>query len=532
MSPSQPAPDAQGRWWRVAAIAALAVALLAPLAGAPPVTNPNELVRVELAVALAVDGTVDLEGPALVYGLSEDVARHDGRVLADKAPGLSLMAVPVLWLAGGLLPTVPGTDLPSFWPLRHLLTALLVGLATILLAVVVLPRLAGSAADHAAPVAVVAVVCTPLWTYGTVFFGHATAAALVAAAWLLLLGRPAGEGGVGTAAAGGVIAGLAVATEYPTAVLVLVMAVTLLVRRTSPARIAAAVGGIGLGALPMLLYHWAAFGSPWLTGYAFKADPGFAEIHGGGVSGIGLPTAEALWGVLVGSSRGLLFYSPLLLLAPVGLWLMVRRTGWREAGPLTAAAVLYVAFAAGFSDWQAGWGAAARHLVPVVPLLLVPTVAAAFHMARRPLGLAILAVLAAASATRTALTVAVSPFLPPEVARPLAELVLPSLADGALHPTLPGALLGVPDWTVHAVVAGLAAAALTWALARLGGGGRRWRPVAVLVLAVVALQVGWLAWRGGRPAPEREALRAQWLVMVGQEDAGRRLAAELAAVPP
>ncbi|HSN56221.1 MAG TPA: hypothetical protein VLT32_16255, partial [Candidatus Sulfomarinibacteraceae bacterium] len=93
MSPSQPAPDAAGRWWRGAAIAALAVALLAPLAGAPPVANPNELVRVELAVALAVDGTVDLEAPALVYGLSEDVARHDGRVLADKAPGLSLMAV-------------------------------------------------------------------------------------------------------------------------------------------------------------------------------------------------------------------------------------------------------------------------------------------------------------------------------------------------------------------------------------------------------------------------------------------------------
>ena len=64
--------------------------------------------------------------------LSEDIALRQGRVLADKAPGLSLAAIPVVWISRVLLAEIPGTDLPQYWPLRHFATGLLVSLGTAL----------------------------------------------------------------------------------------------------------------------------------------------------------------------------------------------------------------------------------------------------------------------------------------------------------------------------------------------------------------------------------------------------------------
>ena len=92
---------------------------LLPIAGHPPMANPNELVRIELGIAMAMWITVEIEEPARVYGLSEDVALRDGRVLADKAPGLSFAAIPLVWVSSFLLPMSADTGLPQYWPLRR-----------------------------------------------------------------------------------------------------------------------------------------------------------------------------------------------------------------------------------------------------------------------------------------------------------------------------------------------------------------------------------------------------------------------------
>lgn len=504
-----------------------------PLAGAPPAANPNELVRIELALALAEWATVDLDPPAGIYGVSEDVARRDGRMLADKAPGLSLAAVPVVWLAAaGVVPAIPGTDLPRYWPLRHLLTAALVAVGSALLCFFVAGRVTGLDPGARLPLATLAAVVTPLWTYATVFFGHAPAAVLVAVAWLLLL-RPMtdpGRAGERSALLGGLAAGLAIATEYPTVLLVAVIGVTLAARRTPARRLAVAAAGAVAGMLPALAYHQAAFGAPWLTGYAFKADPGFDRIHTTGLGGVALPTVDAAWGVLFGAARGLFYYSPILILAPVGLWLMHRRSGWRESAPLAAAILVYVGFAAGFVDWQAGWCAAARHLVPVVPLLVIPTMVAvaAAAAARSGWAIAAVTVLAAVSAIRGLLTLAVSPFFPPEFARPLSEIVVPSLRDGAAAPTVPGAV-GIPDPLVW-ILAGLVVIGLVaWTLGSLAPARRRW--VALSLCLALALQALVLARPRPAPAAGLELLRARWLVGLGHDRAAARIGASLDAGP-
>jgi len=516
----------------VAAVCAVVCLYLLSAAGHPPTTNPNELVRLELAVAMAMWTTVDIEDPARVYGLSEDVALREGRVLADKAPGLSFAAIPVVWISRVLIPEISGTELPQYWPLRHFATGLLVALGSALCCFFVAAGVRGFRPRDWVPLALITALTTPLWTYGTVFFGHAPAAVLIALAWILLL-RPFNEVSPlhdRAAFLGGLSAGFAIVTEYPTVLLAAVVLATLIARRTPRRPIALAITGLVMGLLPMLAYHQAAFGSPWLTGYAFKADPGFQQIHTSGLSGVSLPTIEALRGVLIGFSRGLFFYSPVLLLAPVGLWIMRRRDGFRDAAPLTAAVILYVTFAAGFVDWQAGWCAAARHLVPAIPLLLIPTMVAMRQMAQRRSSLLLLTILVTLSAWRTWLSITISPFFPPELPRPLSQFVLPSLRDGVAAPNLVSSVTGISAIAVWIAAIGLTIALLVWSLDRTGRGSRSW--IAAIAALTIAGQLAWFSWMSPPPDPRIEAIRAQLLARLGHTEAAAQIEVTLQSEEP
>lgn len=504
---------------------------LLPLAGLPQEKNPNELVRLELAVAMSQWSTVELDRPARVYGLSEDVARREGRILADKAPGLSFAAVPVVWMARLVLPSVPGNDLPSFWPLRHFATAILVATTSVALFLILAASIPALDRKKWVPFAVLGALTTPLWTYGTVFFGHAPAAVMITAAWVLLLTplSNTGRSDPRREFLGGLAAGFAITTEYPVFLLVVVIFTTLVARRSSAKTVITAAAGLAVGLLPLIVYHHVAFGAPWLTGYAFKADSGFAEIHTTGVAGIALPTIESLWGVLIGPARGLFFFSPVLLLTPVGFWLIHRRYGFRESAPLVAASLVYIVFAAGFVDWTAGWCAAARHLIPLVPLLWIPAAVAMAELAQHRLSLTVVAILTAFSATRGFLTLVVTPFFPPEFSRPLSQLVLPSLADGAWAPNGLTSATGIPPLIVWTAAAGLAVGLLVWSLSRLAGGSATF--LAAILGAAVVVQIGWLAWRSTPVDPELEMFRAQILARQGHSEAAADIVGGLASHP-
>ena len=94
----------------------------------------------------------------------------------------------------------------------------------------------------------------------------------------------------------------AAATEYPTALIGLVVFVALVFRTRDWAAPASFVLGALVGVLPMLVYHQAAFGAPWLTGYSFKAFATDAAVHAQGFLGVDPPTLEGLWGVLAAIS--------------------------------------------------------------------------------------------------------------------------------------------------------------------------------------------------------------------------------------
>ena len=523
----------RNQWWIGAPLLVILALYVLPLAGAPPATNPNELARIELGVAIADGARLDIGPVALAYGLSEDVAHRGGRIYSDKAPGLSFLAAPVTLFLGPLLPPVPDTDLPAFWPLRHLLTLLLVVVPTSGLAFVIVTCLPGTDPRRRSGLAVITALATPLWAYATVFFGHAPAAVLVTLAWVLLL-RP------GTAERpphrlhallGGAAAGFAVTVEYPTVLLAGVIFGALIARRTPLPILGWAVAGTIVGLLPAVAYHQLAFGSPWLTGYTFKAHTEFQAIHARGVLGVSLPSLESLWGVLFSARRGLFFFSPILLLAPLGLWRMARHRGFRDVAPLSIAITIYVFFAAGFVDWEAGWCAAARHLVPIVPLLAIPVLHALVNLGGKRWWDSLAAVLIAISGVNAALCIALTPFFPPQFKVPLAQLVLPSLTDGAGLNNIISAALGVPPIYVLIAIGAATVTALGWASSLVLRLPRRW--VAAVFAATIAAQLLWLSWQGAGPSAEVELMRAQVLRRLGHTVVADRIEGSLisAATP-
>lgn len=515
--------DAVNRpWWIGPALLLIVVLYVFPLAGSPPSTNPNEVVRLELAASLAYLGQLDLGETAAVYGLSEDVSIRDGKVYSDKAPGLSFASVPLLWVMRPVLGHAPSSELPAYWPLRHALTGLLIALPTIGLAILVGATLSSSTSTRTTYL-LIAALATPLWTYGTVFFGHAPAALLVFVAWYLLLGFPQRQAKLTLtrAVGGGVAAGFAVATEYPTAILIAIIYLTLVVRRNAIPVVAGAVAGAVVGVFPALLYHHLAFGAPWITGYSFKAANDFQAIIGHGVFGISWPSFDALWGICCSARRGIFFYCPLLVLTPFGLWSVARKRGLRDVGPAVVATIAYILFAAGFVDWTAGWCAAARHLVPVLPIMLVFALSATTELVENRWGSMIVVALVAASGLNAVLTIALTPFFPPEFGSPLAQLVLPSLADGAGFSNVASSVSGVSQAVVAVLVGAAALVVLTRALGNLQPEGG-WRCPAIS-LTTVALLLLVYSWQGSAPPSESEMVRSQMLRRLGHEVAADRL---------
>jgi hypothetical protein len=297
---------------------------------------------------------------------------------------------------------------------------------------------------HALRAALVLAVGSHAFPYATMFYGHVLAGACLFGAFALLgpffAGPPAAGAGIGRGRlliAGGLV-GLAVLTELPAALGAAVLAGYAAARAgrghrlSSLALFAAAAAPCGLA---LAAYQYAAFGSPWSTGYAHVADPRFAAGMSHGLLGVSLPRPAVLAAMLVGRERGLLYVSPVLALGLAGLARGVLAAGRFRREAVTAAAIVgaFLLMSAGYYMWWGGSALGPRHVVPALPFLvfglgwMVP--------AGRAGRIALIALLAISAANQL-LATAVSPLAPfgPDV---LFEHVYPAFFRGRVA-ILPG----------------------------------------------------------------------------------------------
>jgi hypothetical protein len=224
-------------------------------------------------------------------------------------------------------------------------------------------------------------LATPALNYGRTFFSEPAGGLLLLTAILLIL--PTGEGEQGEqevqAPSGGrlLLSGLclgamllfkpAFAIYWPAVGL----AVLWLCLRKPRARITRVIWNIalfGIGPLVAVVIQ----GAYNYIRYAPLADALFRTGYEK-EEGFSTPLLEGLGGLLFSPGKSVFLYAPVLLLVPVGLWLMFRRGG--SAGRLVgwvigAEAVVGFGFNAMWWAWTGNFAWGPRLIVPVLPLMV------------------------------------------------------------------------------------------------------------------------------------------------------------------
>jgi hypothetical protein len=344
---------------------------------------------------------------------TRDKAWHKGHYYAVKGPGLAMLTLPLYsalhaaggdeaskwaarksrehaagrWSAGGRPNGLYGASLERAMRVRvdveettGMVWAL--GLLGAALPAVLMLLLVRSLAERVEPgmgtlAAVTLGAGTLVLPFATMYFSHILAAFLAFAAFALLWREREGPARIGLVALAGLLAGLAVTTEYPIAIVGAIVGLYAIARGNVIRRGLAYTGGVLVGVAPLAAYNLWAFGS--LTHNSYKDAVAVQGLSGhavlglndSGFFGIEAPTFHQFLQLLF-APRGLLVLSPVLALAVVGTALMYRRGRRAEALTIAGVTVAFLVYNSGYYLPFGGGSAGPRFLIPTLPFLAVP----------------------------------------------------------------------------------------------------------------------------------------------------------------
>jgi hypothetical protein len=388
----------------------------------------NQGVRLAQLHAIVVKGTLRIDDYISYTG---DRALIDGHYYSEKAPAMVVAALPSFALTVvvqkmlGIDPDSPPAWRVSEW----IATAASVGLLAALGGVAFFALLRARFDSTTAVIATFGVFLGSItWPYAASLFAHAGTIGLMAIALWAALDAPSPRRDV----VAGLGAGFAVASEYPAVLPVAVLGVYL------GSRDWRRLVRFGLATLPavalILLNNAAIFGSPFTLTYG--SNPLFPEITAANAYGFHAPAPGAVRAVLWGEYRGLLFWSPVMLMAVVGFVELFRKE--RALAVMTTAAFLLILFqVSAFYTWFGGHAVGPRYLAPALPFL---GLAAAYGISRLPeLGL----ILMIASIAMMGMVTAIAIDPPGDVLTPLQSFYLARIDQGRWADNL-GTLAGLP----------------------------------------------------------------------------------------
>jgi hypothetical protein len=340
---------------RVARHVGLALTFLFLATAGGRITASDEYTMYRLTESLVTRGAVWVEAGNAERG-------PDGRLYPKAGIGQALAAAPFFALGkAAAIPFSPAKKELVTRAVTSLLNAFASGLLGAILFLLFLE--VGAAPRGALFWACATCLATPLWVYAKSFLTEP----------LLALGLTAGFYGALRFRATGaprhaMLAGLrgrTVLVKYALAPAVLLLALLFLpdLRRTRAAL--PGVLAVLLCVLLALVYNATRTGSPLGTGYGRQAT----------ASAFSTPLFVGLYGLLLSSGKGILWYAPLVVLVPAAVPAAVRRLGAPAWGIVLALCAMTLVYAS-FEHWagDGSWGP--RYLVPLVPLALTLVVAA------------------------------------------------------------------------------------------------------------------------------------------------------------
>jgi hypothetical protein len=204
---------------------------------------------------------------------------------------------------------------------------------------------------------------TLAWPYSSTYFAQPLVGLLLLVSFLIL--RTYASGSCPPYAVAGLLLGWASFTRLdavPLAAMMCIYALSSLVCRRTPLKRTLLL--FAFLSFPIVLAIMA-YGilSTVRTGNAFQL----------GYSGEGwtTPMWTGLYGLLFSPGRGIVFYSPLVILAILGLPKLWQR-GWRaDVGLIGGLAIVQLGIYSSWHAWEGGWSWGPRFLVPTQPLLML-----------------------------------------------------------------------------------------------------------------------------------------------------------------
>lgn len=432
------------RFVKAAIIFVLAFVAFARLSPQDPF-NPQHVTRIALALSLS-EGRVDIDRLA---DYTIDEAFFDGHYYADKQPGVSLLAVPVVIATRMAREAAAASSDPSDLDtlgtyVRVAAIAVISVPAALAVALLFLMALRLGASQAAATFAACALAMgTPFFGWSTTLFAHSLSGAILLGALApIVLARPSAW----VATAVGLLLGYLLVVDITAAPTGALVGLYLLIASQHRGRdLPALVAGGTVGLAPLLIYNQLAFSSPFRLGYS--QVQGFEGMQQG-FFGVTFPQPIVLGELLFGHFRGLLPLAPALLLVPIGLVAMVRQVPTRGVAIVIVGTLLcFLLINASYFYWDGGSSTGPRHLVAALPLACL-ALAFAWPPGWPAKVVALLLLLASLAISMVAANV--DSMAPTQFPNPLFDYLLPRFISGGW---LPATLTTGALWLGFVIVA-------------------------------------------------------------------------------
>ncbi|MFX0115871.1 MAG: hypothetical protein ACFFB3_15075, partial [Candidatus Hodarchaeota archaeon] len=311
-----------------------------------------------------------------------DFSVYKGKIYSDKAPGPSLLMVPLYWLAQVTLTvqaylqngSVKDQDVDELAQTLIIIFLLLFHAITVIRAYD-LCRILGF--DHLPSflTSLVLAFATIWYPYTSTFFSHAIVGSLLLHTTFYLFRSKASSWSAKELLLGGIFASLALSAEYAVIFLFPCLILYILLPiRLKKAWIRKKILQIGLFWIPIAIagfllavYHYICFDNPFSTPYKYTYY--FAPLQH-----FLNPIEDGLYILLFSPSRGLFFFMPVALLGLISLPSLYRRCA-AEASVLISMFLIILLWISKFFKPDGGLAWSARHLVAVTPFLVIPLVA-------------------------------------------------------------------------------------------------------------------------------------------------------------
>ncbi len=365
---------------KVSAAALLFASLFVPFAYFNHSDGWNQGARLAELHAIVLQRTLAIDRYHEVTG---DKALIDGHYYSEKAPAIALLALPAFSATvfaqqiAGIDPDAPEAWRVSNWTSTAGSIGVLAAAGGVAFFAAMRMRMTALAALISTYALFLGTITFP---YATAIFAHAGTIGLLSIALWALFRQSSRHDYIA-----GIAAGLAVASEYP-AVLPAAAMGSYLLLLAKPMRAWRYSVALVPAALLILGNNFLISGSPFSIGYG--SNPAFPEISSSNAFGFTAPDPSALRQLLWGEYRGLLFWSPVLLMAIPGIAVLFRQDS-RAAVMVVIAVVLVMLQVGSFYSWFGGNAVGPRYLAPALPFI---GLAAAYGIKRFPIPGALLAV--------------------------------------------------------------------------------------------------------------------------------------------